>query len=295
MVELEPAVRELVATNPHRPAWRAALATLLCETDRLEEAAAELDVVAAGRLHRHPARRRLDDRDDAAGRCRHRAARLRARRADLRAAAAVRARQRGHWPGGRVPGGDRRATWGGWPRRWTSRPRRSSCSSTRSSATPRSGRRSSSPTRSSTTPGSWVPGRRPETLIARSARTAQELELPARRRRAGGADQRRTGHADRSACRGRYPRQPHVQDTRHRREAIGRARPRPGAAGRLHQGRGVPRGPRARGHLGRRPPRAARRSRRVRRAVQEVADGRSADRPRRSSSWSSATSAPRSR
>ncbi len=46
IAELEPAVRELVATNPHRPAWRAALATVLCETDRLDEAAAELDVLA---------------------------------------------------------------------------------------------------------------------------------------------------------------------------------------------------------------------------------------------------------
>ncbi len=46
IAELEPAVRELVATNPHRPAWRATLATVLCETDRLDEAAAELDVLA---------------------------------------------------------------------------------------------------------------------------------------------------------------------------------------------------------------------------------------------------------
>jgi tetratricopeptide (TPR) repeat protein len=45
--ELEPALRELVNTNPHRPAWRAALATLLCETDRLDEAREELEVLAA--------------------------------------------------------------------------------------------------------------------------------------------------------------------------------------------------------------------------------------------------------
>jgi DNA-binding SARP family transcriptional activator len=46
MTELEPAVRELAATNPHRPAWRAALATLLYETDRFDEAAVELEVLA---------------------------------------------------------------------------------------------------------------------------------------------------------------------------------------------------------------------------------------------------------
>ena len=90
MAELEPAVRELVVTNPHRPAWRAGLATLLCETDRFEEAAAELDVLAAGGLRRYPARRRLDDRDDAAGRRRQRAGRRGAGAADVRAAAALR-------------------------------------------------------------------------------------------------------------------------------------------------------------------------------------------------------------
>ncbi|HEY3728364.1 MAG TPA: AAA family ATPase [Solirubrobacteraceae bacterium] len=47
MTELEPALRELVATNPRRVAWRAGLATLLCDTGRLPEAQQELDVVAA--------------------------------------------------------------------------------------------------------------------------------------------------------------------------------------------------------------------------------------------------------
>jgi tetratricopeptide (TPR) repeat protein len=46
MTELEPAVRDLMATNPHRPGWRAALATLLYETDRFDEAASELDALA---------------------------------------------------------------------------------------------------------------------------------------------------------------------------------------------------------------------------------------------------------
>ena len=44
--------------------------------------------------------------------------------------------------------------------------------------------------------------------------------------------------------------------------------------------RGLPGGPTARHHLGGRPPRPARRARRVRPEVQEVADGRPADRAR---------------
>jgi hypothetical protein len=46
MGELEGPAQELVAGNPHRPAWRAALATLLLETGRRDEARAELDVLA---------------------------------------------------------------------------------------------------------------------------------------------------------------------------------------------------------------------------------------------------------
>ncbi|HEY2258680.1 MAG TPA: AAA family ATPase [Solirubrobacteraceae bacterium] len=45
--ELEPTLRQLVASNPRRMAWRAGLATLLCDTGRLEEAQRELDAVAA--------------------------------------------------------------------------------------------------------------------------------------------------------------------------------------------------------------------------------------------------------
>ncbi|MDQ6777707.1 MAG: AAA family ATPase, partial [Actinomycetota bacterium] len=47
MAELETAARAQVARAPERPAWRAALAVLLCETDRLGEAAEELDRLAA--------------------------------------------------------------------------------------------------------------------------------------------------------------------------------------------------------------------------------------------------------
>ena len=47
MGELEPAARRLVADNPERPAWRAALANLLCEEGRLEEAREEFERLAA--------------------------------------------------------------------------------------------------------------------------------------------------------------------------------------------------------------------------------------------------------
>ena len=80
----------------------------------------------------------------------------------------------------------------------------------------------------------------------------------------------------------------HGQDPRHRREAVRGPGPRPRAARSVReahrcggQDRALAGGPRARHHLGRRPPRPARRARRVRRQVQEVADGRPADRPAR--------------
>jgi DNA-binding SARP family transcriptional activator len=47
MQELEQAVRDLVAANPARPAWRAGLATLLCETGRHDEAREQFDLLAA--------------------------------------------------------------------------------------------------------------------------------------------------------------------------------------------------------------------------------------------------------
>lgn len=47
MAELEPAARARVAENPERPAWRAALTVLLCETDRAGEAAEEIERLAA--------------------------------------------------------------------------------------------------------------------------------------------------------------------------------------------------------------------------------------------------------
>jgi predicted ATPase/DNA-binding SARP family transcriptional activator/tetratricopeptide (TPR) repeat protein len=48
MGELEHAARKLVDDNPGRPAWRAALATLLCEEGRLDEAREEFERLAAG-------------------------------------------------------------------------------------------------------------------------------------------------------------------------------------------------------------------------------------------------------
>jgi DNA-binding SARP family transcriptional activator/tetratricopeptide (TPR) repeat protein len=47
MGELEHAARRLVADNPSRPAWRAALANLLCEEGRLPEAEEEFERLAA--------------------------------------------------------------------------------------------------------------------------------------------------------------------------------------------------------------------------------------------------------
>ena len=47
MGELERAARQLVADNPGRPAWRAALADLLCEEGRLSEAQEEFERLAA--------------------------------------------------------------------------------------------------------------------------------------------------------------------------------------------------------------------------------------------------------
>jgi hypothetical protein len=46
MAELEAPARELVGGNPHRPAWRAGLATMLLESGRPDDARAELDVLA---------------------------------------------------------------------------------------------------------------------------------------------------------------------------------------------------------------------------------------------------------
>lgn len=48
MGELELSARQLVEENPSRPAWRAALATLLCESGRLGEAREEFSRLAAG-------------------------------------------------------------------------------------------------------------------------------------------------------------------------------------------------------------------------------------------------------
>ncbi len=52
MGELESSARDIVKTNPERPAWRAGLGTLLLrEAGGPSEARAELDALAANRLH----------------------------------------------------------------------------------------------------------------------------------------------------------------------------------------------------------------------------------------------------
>ncbi len=50
MGELEPAAREMVARNPDRPAWRAALLVTLCESDQHDRARPELERLAAQRF-----------------------------------------------------------------------------------------------------------------------------------------------------------------------------------------------------------------------------------------------------
>ncbi len=54
MGELEEALYEQLGTNPHRPAWRTALATLMIETGRLPEARAELDLLAGDQFTEIP-------------------------------------------------------------------------------------------------------------------------------------------------------------------------------------------------------------------------------------------------
>jgi DNA-binding SARP family transcriptional activator len=54
MAELEIPLLDLVARNPRRPAWRAGLATLWCETGRLDEARAELEMLASDGLESIP-------------------------------------------------------------------------------------------------------------------------------------------------------------------------------------------------------------------------------------------------
>jgi hypothetical protein len=47
MGELEPAARQMVGGNPGRPAWRAALLVMLCESDQHDRARPELEALAA--------------------------------------------------------------------------------------------------------------------------------------------------------------------------------------------------------------------------------------------------------
>ena len=103
MSELEEAARGMIAQNPDRPAWRAALTDLLCETGRLVPARTELDLLAPSNFADIP-----QDGDwmititvlaDVATR----AGRPRAGAAAVRPVAALPGRQCGDRPGGRLP------------------------------------------------------------------------------------------------------------------------------------------------------------------------------------------------
>jgi DNA-binding SARP family transcriptional activator/tetratricopeptide (TPR) repeat protein len=50
LAELEAPARDLMSSNPHRPAWRAAVGRLLCESDRLDEARELIAPLAAERF-----------------------------------------------------------------------------------------------------------------------------------------------------------------------------------------------------------------------------------------------------
>ena len=68
LAEVEGAVRGFIELYPAIPAWRGALALLLVELGRPDEARARVRGARRGRLRRVPARRELADRDHAAGR-----------------------------------------------------------------------------------------------------------------------------------------------------------------------------------------------------------------------------------
>ena len=95
LAEVEGAVRGFIELYPAIPAWRGALALLLIELGRPDEARAEFEQRRRGRLRRLPQRRELADRDHADGRGLRRPGRRRARRRALPAARALRGPQRG--------------------------------------------------------------------------------------------------------------------------------------------------------------------------------------------------------
>ena len=122
LAEVEPSVRRFIDLYPMLKAWRAALALLLVELGRVDEAR---DGVRGAGGRRHAARRELADRRDAAGRGVRRAGRRRAGRAAVRAARALRGPQRRRGPRGDVQrrrlaaarhAGRRRCARGSWPR-----------------------------------------------------------------------------------------------------------------------------------------------------------------------------------
>ena len=174
MAELEGPVRELVNANPHRPAWRAALMTLLWETGRRDEALRELDALATHDFADIP---RDGDWLIAITLLAEGAAELGDRRAlaaALRAAAPVRRRQRrdrarrgvsGRRPRGIL--GRLAATVG--DRAEAARALRARAGGQRDAQDPAA----TWPTRSSTTPSRWARGEASAKLIEAAARTAR--------------------------------------------------------------------------------------------------------------------------
>ncbi len=276
MGELEASVRDLVQSNPGRPAWRAALATLLLETGRPVEAKAEFEVAAASQFNDIPfdgdwlitvalladLAWGLDDAPrsgllyemllpycernvviGAAAACLGSVARYAGRLALTIGERAGRPRASGE--GARGEHGARRAG-----------PARSHAARLRPGARARQRGPAAGTGRSPDSGRAALGGRRAPSRadIAFAKAFTRGLEQGATLR-------------------------PHAQDACDRRETVRRPRLRGRTPRCVHERRGLPRGARARRHVGRWPPRAARGPRRVRRPLQEVADGGSADRP----------------
>ena len=278
MGELEQAARDLLATNPNRPAWRAALLTLISELGRIDEAKAEFEIamrdfeqaprdgdwlIAATLLADCAAE--LGDRERAATMYE---LMLPYRRGNVVIGLAAvclgaAARYLGRLAHGRGPAARPPWSTSSWPWR----------------ATPPWAPRCTWPTHSSTTPARWarepgqrsssrpLPGRQPSSdwptwrgvcRLCVTADRAMGLAL--------GATLPRTVNGTKTLVIAEKP-------------SVGRdlARVLPGAFAK-HEG--YLEGPEHIVIVGRRPSRPARRPRRVRRPVQEVADGRPADRPR---------------
>ena len=271
MGELEDSLREQLDDNPRRPAWRAALATLLVETGRARRRRSrEVDLLAADEFAEIP-------RDGDWIVAIVLLADLAASVDDAARAAVLHERL--------LPFADRTVVIGlgtvclGSVARYLGR----LAVATGDQATARghfelaleANRELHASVQLAHTQLDYAQalGAGPEALRAGrgGARAADELHLPAGRAGVGGAVGRLRRRVVRhpatrrrsftSALERGATLRPDVQDARDRREAVRRTRPRARASGTVHQGRGIPRGARARGHLGGRPSGRARRPR----------------------------------